>query len=340
MESNTISNSPEKPINLTGSETTTKPNERDNQNQDVHIQNNYSNNYYSKDNIEPNRIDEHTKRHRRRKDEITDRQFQCPDCDKCYLSGPALTTHRKAKHGYDLNGEKKIRGRPKKEESITNPTIIAQNKYISFFRNETRKPPSLDQTLNEKTITLEIIKNNLNDIFRQCQKDLFSKYDNVEKYPLYQLIIENWEKSVPNIEQECYFDDNQKDNNNDGYLKKIKSPCIDGLFYLYLREFSKKTNKDYFWFIIKFVVLFRECINLKKKDNIKKEVMTENKRDFSQIYNAEGIPEMCNDFYIEFMEPHEFFGLNQNELIELIQHFCYWLYCHEYTQSHLTLLQN
>ena len=339
MESNIIPNSPEKPINHTYSETTTKPNERDSPNQDVHIQNNYNNNYYTKD-IEPTRIGEHAKRHRRKKDEITDRQFQCPDCDKCYLSGPALTTHRKTKHGYDLNGEKKIRGRPKKDETMVNPTIIAQNKYISFFRSETRKPPSLDQTLNEKTITLNIIKNNLNDIFRQCQKDLFYKYDNVEKYPLYKLILENWEKSEPNIEQECYFEDNQKENNNDGFLKKIKNPCIDGLFYLYLREFSKKTNKDYFWFMIKFVVLFRECINLKKKDSIRKEVITEKKKDYSQLYNAEGIPEMCNDFYIEFMEPHDFFGLNQSELIELIQHFCYWLYCHEYTQSHLTLLQN
>ena len=163
----------------------------------------------------------------------------------------------------------------------------------------------------------------------------------LKKYPFYQLIVKNWEKNNPNIEQESYYDDNnQKEIDISGYLKKIKSPCIDGLFYIYLREFSRKTNKDYFWFIIKFVVLFREFINQKKKEYIKKEVITENKKEFSQIYNAEGIPEMCNDFYIEFMEPHEFFGLNQNELIELIQHFCYWLYCREYTQSHLTLLQN
>lgn len=340
METVAISNSPEKPIILTGSETT-KTNERDNSNKDE----NYKNyNYQSNDLLYQNHNGEHTKRHRRRKDEITNRQFQCPDCEKAYLSGPALTTHRKTKHGYELNDEKKIRGRPKKEDAPQNPTVIAQNKYNTFFRNETRKPPSLDQTMNEKTISLEIIKNNLSDIFRQCQKDLFNKFESVDKYPFYQLIVENWEKSTPNIEQECYYDDNQKDNdssnNNDEYLKKIKSPCIDGLFYLYLREFSKKTNKDYFWFIIKFVVLFRECINQKKKDNIKKEVITPNKKEYSQIYNAEGIPEMCNDFYIEFMEPHDFFGLNQNELIELIQHFCYWLYCHEYTQSHLTLLQH
>ena len=48
---------------------------------------------------------EKVKRHRRGKNEINDRNYRCPDCDKCYLSGPALTTHRKTKHGYGINGE-------------------------------------------------------------------------------------------------------------------------------------------------------------------------------------------------------------------------------------------
>ena len=338
METSAVLNSSEKPVNLTGSETT-KINERDSLDKDENTQNYHENHHYTNDIIYPNQNGEITKRHRRRKDEITDRQFQCPDCDKCYISGPSLTTHRKLKHGYDYNNsEKKIRGRPRKEDIPQNPTMVAQNKYNNFFKNETRKPPSLDQTMNEKTITMEIIRNNLNDIFRQCQKQLFAKYENVEKYPFYQLVIGNWDKEKPNIEQECYNDDNQK--NNLSELKKIRSPCIDGLFYLYIREFSKKTNKDYFWFIIKFVVLFRECINQKKNKVVKKELITDDKKEYSQIYNAEAIPEICNDFYIEFMEPHEFFGLNQNELIELIQHFCYWLYSNQYTQSHLTLLQN
>ena len=334
---NAILNAPEKPMNLTNSENT-KTNERDSPRADTYASNYRQNSNYHNDIIYPSHNNDSGKRHRRRKNEITDRQFQCPDCDKWYLSGPALITHRKTKHGYELNNDSKIRGRPKKDDKPQNPTVIAQNKFNNFFRNETRKPPFLDQTMNDKTISLEIIKNNLCDIFRQCQKDLFNRYETIEKYPFYQLVIQNWEKNNPNIEQESYYDDNQKEIDLSGYLKKIKSPCIDGLFYLYLREFSRKTNKDYFWFIIKFVVLFRECINQRKKEYVKKEVVSENKKEFSQIYNAEGIPEICNDFYIDFMEPHQFFGLNQNELIELIQHFCYWLYCKEYTQSHLTLL--
>ena len=271
---------------------------------------------------------EKTKRHRRTKDEITERQYQCPDCDKCYLSGPALTTHRKTKHGYELNNDKKIRGRPRKDFASENPTVVSQNKYNSFFKNDTRKPPSLDQTINDKLITLEIIQKFLSDAFRHCAKEypeLTEKYENVDQYPLYKLVIDNW---------------NNSRNKNKEPLKKVKSPCVDGLFYLYLKEFSKQTNEDYFFFMVKFAVLFRESINILKKDMVTNEIITEHKKEFTEIFNAEEIPEVCNDFFLDFMEPKRFFGLNKEELIELIQHFCFWLYTNIYCSSHLTLLKN
>ena len=281
---------------------------------------------------------EKTKRHRRTKDEITERQYQCPDCDKCYLSGPALTTHRKTKHGYELNNDKKIRGRPRKDNVQENPTTTSQNKYNSFFKNDTRKPQSLDQTMNDDLNNLEIIKKFLTDAFRHCcteHPEISEKYGNIEQYPLYKLVIDNWGKEVPEIEHESYLDDSRNKNKNEP-LKKIKQPNVDSLFYLYLKEFSTKTNKDYFWFIVKFIVLFREGINILKKDMVTEEVINGDKTEFTQIYNAEEIPEVCNDFFLDFMEPKRFFGLNKEELIELIQHFCFWLYTNMYCPSHLT----
>ena len=285
---------------------------------------------------------EKSKRHRRTKDEITERQFQCPDCDKCYLSGPALTTHRKTKHGYELNNDKKIRGRPRKDNVQENPTTQSQNKYNSFFKNDTRKPQSLDQTMNDDLNNLEIIKKFLTDAFRHCcteHPEISEKYGNIEQYPLYKLVIDNWGKEIPEIEHESYLDDSRNKNKNEP-LKKIKQPNVDSLFYLYLKEFSTKTNKDYFWFIVKFIVLFREGINILKKDMVTEEVINGDKTEFTQIYNAEEIPEVCNDFFLDFMEPKRFFGLNKEELIELIQHFCFWLYTNMYCPSHLTLLKN
>jgi len=323
----------EKSINLTGSETT-KPNEIDSASKEDNI----NRNEFPNDNKYLQNNEGEKKRHRRRNCEITEKNYQCPDCDKCYLSGPALTTHRKTKHGYGSNGELRLRGRPKREGIPENPTAIAQQKFDIFFQNETRKPPSLDQTMNEKTISLETIKENLSNIFKQIQAEVLQNYKEVGEYQFYNLIINNWEKEKPEIEEESYFDDNQKNSNEP--LKKVNSPSIDGLFYLYLREFSKKTNKNYFWFLLKFVVLFREFINQKKNEYIRKEAETEDKKEYTQLYNAENIPDICNDFYIEFMEPKNFFGLNQNELIEVIQHYCYWLYSQKYTQAHLFLLQN
>lgn len=106
-----------------------------------------------------------------------------------------------------------------------------------------------------------------------------------------------------------------------------------------MKEFSKKVNDDYLWFMFKFIVLFRECINLKNKEQIRSENKSDKRQLFTQIYNAETVPEACNYFFLDFLMPYDNFGLNKDELIELVQHFCYWLYINQYTQSHLTLLE-
>ena len=279
---------------------------------------------------------ERSKRRRRGKNEISDRNYRCPECDKCYLSGPALTTHRKTKHGYGNNGEKKNRGRPKKEGQNENAQTSPLNKFNNFFNDEQRKANSLDQTLNDKMITTEIIQEYFKKIFSQCKKELFNNIENIENYSFYTLFIENWDKENPFPNQECF-----SGNTKVGEAScKVQSYNLDELFFFYLKEFSKKTNKEYFWFMMKFIVLFRECINTLRKDLIKQEDKSELKKEYTQIYNAETVPEICNDFFVEFMEPYSFFGLLKEELIELIQHFCYWLYSKQYAQSHLTLLDS
>ena len=273
---------------------------------------------------------EKIKRHRRGKNEISDRNYRCPDCDKCYLSGPALTTHRKTKHGYGNNGEKRSRGRPRKD--CLNECIVnnPQNKFLYFFNEEHRK------SFDDKIIDVDIIKNDLRIIFKQLQKELFNEIDDVEKYPFYQLIVENWEKEEPNLVTECFNAINKLDEP----LNKIQSYNLDGIFFFYLKEFYKNASIEYFWFMIKFIVLFRECINKLRANLVKKEEQSETNKLYSQIYNSEYVPEVCNDFVLDFMEPFDYFGLNKDELIEIIMHFCYWLYSKQYTQLHLSLINN
>ena len=71
---------------------------------------------------------------------------------------------------------------------------------------------------------------------------------------------------------------------------------------------------------------------------VKSEYQNENNKFYTQIFNAEMVPDICNDFFVSYMEPYQFFGLHKEELIELIQHFCYWLFVKRFTQSHLTLV--
>ena len=280
---------------------------------------------------------EKSKRHRRGKNEISERTYQCPECEKCYLSGPALTTHRKTKHGYGTNGEKKSRGRPRKDCNAENNTAMnAQIKFNNFFNVEIRKPPTNDTEINNKIITLDIIKENISNIFKQCKNELFKEIETVEKYSFYDLVIKNWEKENPDIQKESF----SATTKNDVASIKVNNPNLDGLLFLYLKETSKTTNTTYFWFIVKFIVLFREAVNKLRENLVKKEDQTEKNIVYSQIYNAETVPEICNDFFVEFMDKYKFFGLNQMELIELVQHFCYWLYSKQYTQAHLTLLEN
>ena len=89
--------------------------------------------------------------------------------------------------------------------------------------------------------------------------------------------------------------------------------------------------------MIKFIVLLRECIN-KLRINL---VKNEENKPYSEIYNSENVPDIFNDFIlVEFMEPYDYFGINKDELIELIQHFCYWLNLKQYTQLYISLLNN
>ena len=293
------------------------------------------NNTTNKENINLGPNDEKGKRHRRGKNEISERRFKCPDCEKSYLSAPALMMHRKTKHNYTTESERKLRGRPKKENQENTVNII-QNKFNDFFNIDTRKK-FISEENNNDNINIDIIKDNLNKIFKHGKSDeLFSNIDNIEDYTFYKLMINNWNKQKPEIGSESYCDNYKLISISNS--ERCNTPPLDDVFFLYLKEFSEKTNKDYFWFINKFIVLLREFINDVKKENIKDEYKTEDKKEYTQLFGAEDVPENCNDFFLEFMEPKKFFGLNNNELIELTQHFCFWLYLKKYSHSYLTLI--
>ena len=284
-------------------------------------------------NLNNQREIEKTKRHRRTKNETIERNFRCPECDRCYLSGPALMTHRKHKHNYGNEGEKRAKGRPRKNESIMEHNMNQQNKFNAFFSDQRRKPLPVEERENEE-ITIEKIKKFMIKIYEE-EKDIFKDNKEIEKYDFYNLLIDNWDKDNPFPEPQCYSAIATKKGEPSN---KISSFNIDELLFLYLKECSQLTNEQYFWFLIKFIVLLREGINIINEKNVKEEDKTEKNKYYTQIYNGETIAEFCNDIFIDILEPNNFFGLDKIELIELIQHFCYWLYSKKYAQIYITSL--
>ena len=116
--------------------------------------------------------------------------------------------------------------------------------------------------------------------------------------------------------------------------KNVKT--CDDVFYEYLYIFKDKINDKYFSLLMKFVLLFRECYDISKNKDNKGQ-----KKAVTNELTPEGLPDLCNEFYGEFMEPNNFFDIDdqdeRNEIIEIIQHFCIWLFKNEYTKSKLSL---
>lgn len=258
--------------------------------------------------------------------------FNCLECGKNYPSLRNLSLHRKRQHNYGQMFPQKKRGRPPKYRKNNNKDYIYKLNYQNFF-NKIKRINKNDDNEN-LIITLDIIKDELIKFFKDYKNQLFLKVDKIENYSFYKLIRDNWEKEEPNLEKESLNDINY--NLND-LSQKIKMTNLDGLFFLYLKEISKNTNINYFLFIIKFIVIFREFINEYKKNLVPKNNEVGKMDYYSQIYNGRAIPSTCNELFV-YLSNNNYFNLDRNELIEIVQHFCYWLFNNHYSDSHLFLL--
>ena len=298
--------------------------------EDSNMNRHFNYDYHQQNNSSPN---EKNKRHRRGKQEGTgDRTHKCPDCEKSYLSGPALIIHRKTKHGYITGGDKKARGRPPVSDKQEISYRKAKSHYEVFLNNENRKKRS-----EYEIIDLDVVKENFRTIYRELKFETFKELNSVNDYPLYQLVTNLWNIEDPALAKECYNEGPIVKEGNKA-KKNCSMPPMEQVFYLYLKFMAGYTNKNYFEFVQKDIVLYIEYINNFKKGVVKDEYKSDKDNTFSQLFSPEGIPESCNDFFLEYLQPKSYFGNKGDEFIELAQHFCFWLYSKKYTQSYLTLM--
>ena len=64
-------------------------------------------------------------------------------------------------------------------------------------------------------------------------------------------------------------------------------------------------------------------------------IQDDKKNYYSQVFNAENIPEESNGFITDFMEKNNYFEMNKNEVFEITQNFCCWLYLYKFSQYYL-----
>lgn len=126
-----------------------------------------------------------------------------------------------------------------------------------------------------------------------------------------------------------------------------KNKSCDLILAEYVEHLQEICNQDYFIFGLKFLFLMRGCLNKYKNVELinRREILQENIpltiNEYTEYFNADQIPDICNEFVSEFLENSEFFGMNEvekNEIIEIIQHLCYWLFKKGYTSSKLSLV--
>lgn len=272
-----------------------------------------------------------TKRHRRRKSIEDSRDFKCPECFRTYLSSSALKNHRRMKHNFGIENEKKGRGRPKKEfleEEYMNQT---RKDYNNFLEEKKKK--------KEENVDLSDIKGVFNDMFIRYRNDLFEEVENIEKNTFYNLFKENWEKDNKTISNNLEKESYSSMLNCSPSINIVNKPPIDCIFFQYIKYISNIIEKDYVVFIIKFIIIFRQYLNKEKQGLINSEHINEKKKEYTQIYDASVIPDFFNDFLMDFMENRNYFNLDKDELVKIIEYFCFWLFLEGYTDSHLTKVE-
>ena len=186
-------------------------------------------------------------------------------------------------------------------------------KYSIFFNQANRKA---EEGKNLDDDMPNLIQKIFDDLYKGNFKGkLFSCPKSIEEEPILNSLLTKAE-----------LDENKQKN---------EKKCNE-VFYEYLKTFKDMVNDKYFILITKFVLLFRECFDLNKN----KEKTEEERTNLVGTLTPEGLPDLCNEFYGDFLINNDFFGIEEKdreEIIELIQHFCIWLFKKEYTKSKLSL---
>lgn len=150
-------------------------------------------------------------------------------------------------------------------------------------------------------------------------------------------------KTQSNMEEHEYIDDE---------LTRKREKSCDQIFAEYLGFVAQKVRKEYYIQVLRFVFLFRECINsngerlIEDRKNLpeflfpKNSVVNNPTKDYCCDNNGEQVPDMCNEFLMRHIKERQgMVDLEDTEMIELMQNLCYWMFINGYTCSKIALIE-
>lgn len=228
---------------------------------------------------------------------------------------------------------KEVKGEKKRKESEDNQ----KNEYHNL-------KPVITKKIDNNDLVNQWLGSLFETIFLKLSKSLLSKYKNhYEKYPLYSLFLSH----IHIIEEEKDLNDGHIEKTklisveNSPYQDsiKIKSFNIDHCLIEYLCFVFNHTNKEYFHFSLLFIILLREFLNSGLIN--KSSFLINSNLDYSSDPNVtpQEIPNYCESFMGDFLEPHNYYDIyDPEEILQIIQHFCYWLFDKGYTTLRITLV--
>lgn len=278
---------------------------------------------------------------RRRKDDNDGRDYKCHFCEKTYLSYSAMYTHMKTKHSKGPDGKPLFlpsgwgRGRPKKNTGrVTNINPECEE----YFR-------TIDKTGGPVDPYFDIdFPNLLVEVHRLNSADWKVYQDNPKDYPLIELIKKYSFKNTPGCPDTFSKDEALDEYKGLSEEWKYFMNC-DEVFCVYLWSVSQKVNKVFYQTIVKFMILYWECINKygwRKKEEWDRRngIPLERKEpcDFSTINNAELCPDVSNEMVTIFLDENPC-SIERCDIIDMTWNFCHWLYLNSHTCSRLSFME-
>jgi hypothetical protein len=225
-----------------------------------------------------------------------------------------LYTHIKTKHNTNGQTTGRGRGRPKKDtgETINTIRLLYNPSTMDYFKHPDRMG-EIDSVLDAIQYVFNDLYSNSPNVIERNKNKKMKSYENWTTHPFFVRVFEHFR--------------------NPTTMDGENSKC-DEVFAEYLLKVSKLSRNEVFRKILKFVSLFRECLNGINSGKAKEEG-----KDYSESYNAEDAPDISNEFVTEFLETeNNVFDLNKEEAIDMTQNFCQWMYDNNYTCSKLSLV--